>query len=151
MQLTIFADGVRRIQPLIVFRGKGLRIPQKERNFWNSRVTVQFQDNAWVDKNVMKYWVQHMWRPWVSLGNLPKLLVADVHCAQKTTMVLDMLKECNTTTALVPSGCTLLVQPLDIAFNAQFKQVQFISFFFCFAYCILISIYCLLAHSKSVW
>lgn len=132
VQLTIFADGVKRVQPLIVFRGKGLRISQKERNSWDHRVTVQFQGNAWVDENVMKYWVQHMWRPWVSLDNIPKLLVADVHRAQKTDRVLEMLKECNTTTALVPPGCTSLVQPLDVALNAQFKQVL-LCFIICFA------------------
>ncbi|CAG8778219.1 15676_t:CDS:2, partial [Acaulospora morrowiae] len=86
VQLTIFADGLKCVQPLIVFRGKGLRISQKEKSSWDYRVTVQFQDNAWTDK------------------------------------VLDILKECNTITALVPPGCTSLIQPLDVALNAQFKQ-----------------------------
>ncbi|CAG8552449.1 7972_t:CDS:1, partial [Acaulospora morrowiae] len=63
-----------------------------------------------------------MWKPWVSLDNTSNLLVADVHRAQKTNKVLDMLKECNTIIALVPPGCTSLIQPLDVALNMQFKQ-----------------------------
>lgn len=134
VQLTIFADGIKRVKPLIVFRGKGLRISQKEKHLWDSRVTVRFQDNAWVDENVMTFWVQHMWKPWISLDNDPSLLVADVHRAQKTDKVLNMLKECKTTTALVPSGCTSLVQPLDVALNAQFKQACFYCFFVLFLF-----------------
>ncbi|CAG8676820.1 2665_t:CDS:1, partial [Paraglomus occultum] len=77
--------------------------------------------NAWVDEDIMAYWVHHMWRPWMR-NTTPNLLVADVHRAQKTNKILNMLRECNTTVALVPPGCTSLVQPLDVSFNAQFKQ-----------------------------
>lgn len=121
VQLTIFADGVKRIKPLVVFRGKGLRISDREKFRWDSRVTVRFQENAWVDEAMMAYWVQHMWQPWCNESQ--NLLVADVHRAQKTDKILKMLRQCNTTLALVPPGCTPLVQPLDVAFNAQFKQV----------------------------
>jgi len=146
VQLTVFVDGIRRVQPLIVFRGKGLRISQKERSSWDHRVTVRFQDNAWVDENVMKFWVHHMWKPWVSLDDSPNLLVADVHRAQKTNTILDMLKECNTTTALVPPGCTSLIQPLDVALNAQFKQVLLC---FIFLFCIIVCLSILLFFSTS--
>jgi len=121
-QLTIFADGIKRVQPLVVFRGRGLRISEREKLRWDPRVTVRFQENAWVDEDVMKYWIQHMWKPWTCNGS-PSLLVADVHRAQKTDTILSMFRQCDTTTALIPPGCTSLVQPLDVGFNAQFKQV----------------------------
>ena len=51
------------------------------------------------------------------------MLLLDQHKAQKTPSVLTMLNdECNTITALVPLGCTSLVQPLDVVFNGSFKQ-----------------------------
>ena len=31
VQLTIFADGEPRVKPLIIFKGKGLRIPLREK------------------------------------------------------------------------------------------------------------------------
>ncbi|CAG8552430.1 7971_t:CDS:2 [Acaulospora morrowiae] len=46
VQLTIFVDGLKRVQPLIVFCGKDLHISQKKKSSWDHRVTVQFQDNA---------------------------------------------------------------------------------------------------------
>ena len=78
-----------------------------------------------------------MWKPWVSLDNTPNLLVADMYRVQKTDKILDMLKKCNTTTALVPPGCTSLIQPLDVALNAQFKQVLLcFILLFCFIICL---------------
>ena len=45
-------------------------------------------------------------------------MLFDHHKAQKTPPVLFLLKgECNTITVLVPSGCTSLVQPLDVVFT----------------------------------
>ena len=42
-QLTVFADGVPRVKPLLIFRGKGLRITKKERDAWDKSVSVEFQ------------------------------------------------------------------------------------------------------------
>ena len=54
VQLTIFADGGCRVKPLLIFRGKGLRIPLRERVKYDKRVTVSFQSNAWCDENIMQ-------------------------------------------------------------------------------------------------
>ena len=47
MQLTIFADGVPLVRPLVIFRGKGHRINCKEQEAWDDRVQVTFQIKAW--------------------------------------------------------------------------------------------------------
>ena len=76
-QLTIFADGVPRV--------KGLRIAEAEKKQYDSRVVVHFQENAWCDENVMKFWSRHMWkRPYSDDASRPRLRVADVHRAQTT-------------------------------------------------------------------
>ena len=50
-------------------------------------------------------------------------LVLDVHWAQKTEEIQDILEaECNTTITYVPGGCTSLVQPVDVSFNKPFKS-----------------------------
>ena len=45
VQLTIFADEVPRVKLLLIFQGKGPRIPQA----YDSQVVVKFQENAWCD------------------------------------------------------------------------------------------------------
>ena len=57
VQLTIFADGVARVRPLVIFRGKGLRITRKEQEAWDRRVQVAFQPKAWCDDSMMKKWI----------------------------------------------------------------------------------------------
>ena len=114
-----------RIKPLLIFRGKGLRILQTERNAYDKRVAVRFQENAWCDESIMNYWVSNMWRcPLAPEAQKPKLLIADLHKAQKTPAIVDKLKrECKTEVVLVPPGCTSLIQLLDVSFNGEFKTV----------------------------
>ena len=57
VQLTIFADGVPRIRPRVIFREKGLRITRKEQEAWDRRVQVAFQPKAWCDESMMKKWI----------------------------------------------------------------------------------------------
>ena len=124
VQLTVFADGEARVPPLLIFRGKGLRISQAEKTKYNQRMRVQFQENVWCDEDRMLHWVNQMWKcPFSPNAEKPKLLIADVHKAQKTTKVLNALEACKTTVAFVPPGCTSLVQPLDVVVNAKFKQI----------------------------
>ena len=48
VQLTIFAEGsVSRVRPLVIFRGKGLRIKAEKKRKWHKRMKVLFQKNAW--------------------------------------------------------------------------------------------------------
>ena len=61
VQLTIFADGVPRVRPLVIFRGKGLRITCKEQEAWDRRVQVTFQPKAWCYESMMKKWISEQW------------------------------------------------------------------------------------------
>jgi hypothetical protein len=74
---------------MIVFRGQGLRIPQKERDSYDRRVIVKFQPNAWVDEDMTLFWLNHLYKPTCADGRR-KLFVADVHRAQKTQKVYNV-------------------------------------------------------------
>ena len=96
VQLTIFADGVSRARPTIIFRGQGKKISPNEMRSWDSRVNVMFQLKAWCDENVMKVWVEREWRNMFSnpsrANSSCKILVADVHRAQQTDEVKQLLQ-----------------------------------------------------------
>ena len=114
------AESVPRVKPLVIFRGTGKRITLRERLKYDRRVGVRFQEKVWCDEKVMTDWVRNFWKPNVH-GEM--LLTLDQHKAQKTPSVISKLKdECNTTTVLIPPGCTSLVQPLDVVFNGPFKK-----------------------------
>ena len=101
VQLTIFADGIPRVKPLVIFRGTGKRITFQEKLKYDKRVSVCFQENAWCDEAVMIRWVKHQWKPCVE-G--PTMLCLDQHKAQKTPSIEDLLSsECNTTAVLIPT------------------------------------------------
>jgi len=132
IQATIFGDGVSRIKPLIVFRGKETRLLKSEKSLWDKRVVVDFQDNAWVDEKVMLRWLQNQWQLAIDFdgysgqhtlrNTIPRMLVLDVHKAQKTPAVKDLMHRFNTLPVMVPAGCTSLVQPLDVCINKLLKD-----------------------------
>ena len=120
VQLTLFADGEQRVKPLVIFCGKGKRIPFTEQLRYDRRVVVRFQPNAWCDEDIMQFWIKNCWKQACS-G--PMHLVLDVHRAQKTEEIQDLLEaESNTSVTYVPGGCTSLVQPVDVSFNKPFKS-----------------------------
>ncbi len=63
---------------------------------------VQFQPNAWCDEEMMKIWVRQLWKP-VCQDSM--LLVMDVHRAQTTDMIKELLQEeCHTNIIYVPGN-----------------------------------------------
>ena len=125
IQITVFDDGILRVKPLIIFKGKGLRISAEEKKAWDSRVTVFFQENAWCHEQTMVKWIQSEWNNLFLNPSTPgsdgKILVADIHRAQQTENVKKLLARCKTKLVNAPGGCTFLVQPVDVSFNEPFK------------------------------
>ena len=66
-----------------------------------------------------------MWNSFTlfSTKNRSKLLVINEHRGQTTVKVKEILgRECKTVVALVPPGATSKIQPLDVAFDKEFKD-----------------------------
>ena len=124
VQLPIFADGEPRIKPLLIFKGTGQRIPDREKRQYDPRVVVKFQENAWCNEEMMVVWLRNMWKKPNKFGQpRDRRLIYDAHRAQTTERVKTILtQECQTTLGLVPPGATSKVQPLDVAFNAEFMK-----------------------------
>ena len=63
VQLTVFADGEPGLKPLLIFKGTGQRIPEKETRQYDSRVVVKFQKNAWCDEEIMVVSLRYIGTP----------------------------------------------------------------------------------------
>ena len=61
VQLAILADGVPRVRPLVIFRGKCLRITCKDQEAGDRTVQVALQPKAWCDESMMKKWISEQW------------------------------------------------------------------------------------------
>ena len=112
------------MKPLLIFKGTGQRIPDREKRQYDPRVVVKFQENAWCNEEMTVFWLRNMWKkPNMSGQPRDRLLISHAHRAQTTERVKTILtQECQTILGLVPPGATSKVQPLDVTFNAEFKK-----------------------------
>ena len=122
VQLTVFADGAI----FVIFRGKGLRISAKEKQSYDRRVKFMYQEKAWCDEEIMKEWISTEWaNPFknpIGQNSDQKILIADVHRAQQTNSVKELLKKHKTSLVNAPPGCTSRVQFVDVLINKPFKD-----------------------------
>jgi hypothetical protein len=126
IQLTIFADGVARVKPLIIFRGeeKTTRTQRKrEAAQYDSRVVVKFNPKGYANTAIIFFWLETMLLPVLGDPRDATLLVMDLLKSHKTDEVKEWLRDHNITPSLVPAGCTGLVQPLDVSANRPFKDL----------------------------
>jgi len=126
IQLTIFADGVPRVKPLIFFRGKGVgqTILTKGQKYDN-RVIVKFNPTAYANSENMVSWIEEQLAPVFEVE--PTLLALDLFAGHRTEEVLDIFKANDITISVIPGGCTGLIQPLDVSINRPFKDILKVS------------------------
>uniref|UniRef100_A0A0B7KKN3 SAP domain-containing protein n=1 Tax=Bionectria ochroleuca TaxID=29856 RepID=A0A0B7KKN3_BIOOC len=119
--LYIFADGIQRLKPKVIFHGKPEgQIFENEGYLYSPDVTVEFNDTAYNNEELFRYWIANELA--VILDGKEHMLVMDVASFHTTDDVLQDLRSRKITTALIPPGCTSLLQPLDTTVNKPFKQ-----------------------------
>ena len=87
-----------------------------------SNISIYVQEKGWVDETVLSKWLNDVW--FKRLGALLKknsLLVWDMFRALLLGKVKDTLKENKTYQAVIPGGCTSVLQSLDVCLNKPFK------------------------------
>ena len=62
LQLCIGADGEQNVKPALIFRGKG-RVATEEKEKYNKKVDVYFQQDVWKDEEINLQWVQGTFIP----------------------------------------------------------------------------------------
>jgi predicted AAA+ superfamily ATPase len=108
---------------VIIFHGKGTVATREN---YNERVEVHFNETAYNNKELFHAWLRDIYQSYViqqARNNEKSLIVMDAASFHKTENILDFIRNSEPlmTTALIPSGLTSLVQPLDTAVNSPFK------------------------------
>ena len=122
IQLTIFADGIDCVKPLI-FRGTddNTSVPRKrEEKLFDSRVVVKFSPKGYASTPIMLFWLEFMLLPVLGTG---PTLVMDLFEPHSTQSIKDWLHARRIILSLVLGSCTGLVQPLGVSVNRPFKDV----------------------------
>ncbi|KAM5380051.1 hypothetical protein ACJZ2D_003698 [Fusarium nematophilum] len=95
--LYIFADGILRIRPVVIFHGKptdeGGQIYEKEKHLYHPSVAVEFNDTAYNNEDLFLRWIRDDLSKLTSDEDEELLLVMDAATFHKTQPVKDALKE----------------------------------------------------------
>jgi len=119
--LCVFADGVPRVSPMIIFHEKGERL-RREREHYHPGVEVEFNDKAYMNDQLFLRYIDTYLIP--VLGGRPTLFALDLMGSHKTPAVLEKLCLHHITPSLIPGGCTSLVHPRDVSVNKPFKEIM---------------------------
>jgi len=116
IQLTIFADGIPSVKPLILFCRQVVSVTAlAERQQYDPQVVVKFNPKAYANSaNIVEYLDEQV-IPVLSGWTTPR--AQDMFDGHKTEEVLDTMCTHDMTVSVIPGGCTGLVQPLDISIN----------------------------------
>jgi hypothetical protein len=102
MQFTIFTDGIARVLPLMIFRGKEeskTQAREREALRYDTRVVVSFNSKAYATTTTILRWLLKQLLP--KLGGLPSLLIMDLLRSHRTKPVKKLL---NTTSVGAEMG-----------------------------------------------
>jgi hypothetical protein len=126
--LYIFADGVSRILPKLIFHRKptneGGKIKERERHLYHQGVTVHLNPTAYNNEELMAQWINDELIPILKPTTQDEVLLAfDAAAFHKTPEILQTFRNNHIVPALIPGGCTGLLQPLDTAVNKPFKEL----------------------------
>jgi hypothetical protein len=150
LMITIFADGIAQIPPIILFNGKSdsdctKPRTQREQAAYNAEcasyhpgVVVLFDTEAYCNEDVTLWWTLEYLIPTMPnerpvmaeiphgrtlpSPQYPSILALDVVRFQPLERVKSLLRQYNVASAAIPGNCTSEFQPLDVCFNSLFKR-----------------------------
>lgn len=153
LQVIVFADGVNRCKPLLIFKGKpgrGNKNRRLEMSKYHPGVKVIWNEKAYANSSNLIDWIRHDYShasEYPLSDHEPRLLVLDAFAPHKHTgkkvpavesekakarrlqeeRLNDTIRaefaRLNVTLSLIPGGCTGYVQVLDVAINSLLKAI----------------------------
>ncbi|CAI7882226.1 unnamed protein product [Closterium sp. NIES-53] len=119
--LAVTASGLKLL-PYVVFKRKTIpKVPIP------AGVVVRAQDKGWMDESLVQDWITQVMVPFLkplreSTGRRREaLVVLDSYRGHLTEAVGQTMRMFRLSRAVIPGGCTPLVQPLDVSINRAFK------------------------------
>ena len=103
------------LRTMVIFKGK-----RKLNLVHPDSIIVRVQDKAWMDERLMIEWMELCVRPFTE--RKPAILVLDSFRGHLTKDVNAAMKKINVCPAVIPGGCTSLLQPLDVSINKPMKD-----------------------------
>lgn len=131
--LAITSSGIL-LPPQLIYQGKTMGCHPKIT--FPSKWHVTHSDNHWSTERTMLEYIDSIIIPYVSdtrrkldlAPDHPALALFDVFAAHRCDTVLEKLKSNHIHQIFVPASCTGELQPLDVGFNKDFKDLMKSSF-----------------------
>jgi hypothetical protein len=115
LHLTIRAEGEQIVKPVLVFRGRGLRIPASEIVQYPDNIKVVWQPKAWVDSFMIEEMIEDFGESTAELreefGEV--MLGMDRLSCQKSAESQQQLRDLGFFPVLTPADCTDVTAPID--------------------------------------
>jgi hypothetical protein len=151
LQIAVFADGVLRCKPLLIFKGKpGKGDSRRKAEYlkYHPGVVVIFNEKAWANTSNLLDWVKNQYSmasAYPLRDNEPRFLALDSFAPHKNKgkkqqkseseavkrhrlieeklqqELRDTFTNLKVTLSLIPGGCTAYVQVLDVLINKLIK------------------------------
>jgi hypothetical protein len=123
--LYIFADGSLPFPPNIIFHGtptdEGGRIFSTEGQLYAKDVIVEYNEHAYNNEALFGRWIDSTLLKLREQEDEELLLIMDAAAFHKTDSIKQKLRKYGISIAMIPAGCTCLLQPLDVSVNKPFK------------------------------
>ena len=136
--LTVFAERNDRVGPILLFKGQG-QVNRVEKTQYAKGVTVFFTPKGVINSQTMNRYVDHWYSKvrssflWMKdsrfILNLekvkdghPKLLIIDSANSHLNPNSARNLRQKSVVLAVIPKGCTMYLQALDVDIFSTFKH-----------------------------
>ena len=108
--LTCTGDG-KMLPAVAIFKGK-------RKLKFEAPSNVKLQVKGWMDSDLMLRWFKAVALPY-TIGRI----VIDSFSAHETEEFIALAQSDNVDVVIIPGGCTIKIQPLDVCFNKPFKDI----------------------------
>ncbi|KAM4690054.1 pogo transposable element with ZNF domain [Rhinophrynus dorsalis] len=114
--LTILADG--SLLPTLVFS----RVRSSTLKKVPDSIILVARENGYTDEEIIDLWSSRIWQKHIECPGNKGMAVLDCHRNHLSEEVLSIMSSTRTLPAIVPSGCSSKIQPLDVCIKRAVKN-----------------------------